>query len=210
MSSAASNARFIGETGLAGEIAALAGPVLDDLGFRLVRVTLSGRNGATVQIMAERPDGTITIEECAQISRQLSPVLDAHDPMPGSYALEISSPGIDRPLVRRSDFDDWEGYEAKIEMKAPIEGRKRFRGTLKATEGDEVRMEVEHDQLGHQIVGLPIGNIAEARLVLTDELVREALRRGKKEYAEQAAAAAIRRRPPVCPRPRSPWSTTTA
>ena len=162
---AASDARFIGETGLAGEIAALAEPVLNDLGFRLVRVTLSGRNGATVQIMAERPDGTITIEECAQISRQLSPVLDAHDPMPGSYALEISSPGIDRPLVRRADFDDWAGYEAKIEMKAPIEGRKRFRGTLKGTQGDEVRMDVEHDQPGHQIVGLPIGNIAEARLV---------------------------------------------
>jgi ribosome maturation factor RimP len=191
VTSAASDARFIGETGLAGEIAALAQPVLGDLGFRLVRVTLSGRNGSTVQIMAERPDGTITIEECAEISRQLSPVLDAHDPMPGSYALEISSPGIDRPLVRRSDFDDWIGYEAKLETRMPIDGRKRFRGILKGTEGAEARIEVEHDQLGRQIVGLPIGNIAEARLVLTDELIREALRRGKKEHADQAAAADV-------------------
>jgi ribosome maturation factor RimP len=190
VSSAASSARFLGETGLAGEIAALAEPVLSDLGFRLVRVTLSGRNGATVQIMAERPDGTITIEECAEISRQLSPVLDAHDPMPGSYSLEISSPGIDRPLVRWSDFDDWVGYEAKIEMKTPIDGRKRFRGVLKGTHGGEVRMEVEHDEQARRVVGLPIGNIAEARLVLTDELVREALRRGKKEFADQEAAEA--------------------
>ena len=190
MSSAASGARFFGETGLAGEIAALAEPVLGDLGFRLVRVTLSGRNGSTVQIMAERPDGTITIEECAEISRQLSPVLDAHDPMPGSYALEISSPGIDRPLVRWSDFDDWVGYEAKIEMKTPIDGRKRFRGMIQGTQGDQVHLDVEHDEQGRRIVELPIANIADARLVLTDELVREALRRGKKEFAEQQAAAA--------------------
>jgi len=190
VSSAASGARFFGETGLAGEIAALAEPVLGDLGFRLVRVTLSGRNGSTVQIMAERPDGTITIEECAEISRQLSPVLDAHDPMPGSYALEISSPGIDRPLVRWSDFDDWVGYEAKIEMKTPIDGRKRFRGMIQGTQGDQVHLDVEHDEQGRRIVELPIANIADARLVLTDELVREALRRGKKEFAEQQAAAA--------------------
>ena len=139
--------------------------------------------------MAERPDGTITIEECAKISRQLSPVLDAHDPMPGSYALEISSPGIDRPLVRRSDFDDWVGYEAKLEARVPIDGRKRFRGILKGTEGDEARIEIEHPVLGRQIASLPIANIAEARLVLTDELVREALRRGKRENSEQAGAA---------------------
>jgi ribosome maturation factor RimP len=189
VSSAASDARFIGETGLAGEIAALAEPVLGDLGFRPVRVTLSGHNGSTVQIMAERADGTITIEECAQISRQLSPVLDAHDPMPGSYALEISSPGIDRPLVRRSDFDDWVGYEAKLETKAPINGRKRYRGILKGTDDETVRIEIEHAEQGRQVVGLPIGKVAEGRLVLTDDLIREALRRGKTESAEQAAAA---------------------
>ena len=180
MGGRASDARFIGETGLAAQLAAIAEPVLTDLGFRLVRVVLSGRNGTTVQIMAERPDGTISVKECADISRRLSPVLDAHDPIQGQYTLELSSPGIDRPLVRPSDFEDWAGYEAKIEMKELIEGRKRFRGTLEGVEGEEVRIEVELDQLGRQVIGLPIRLVAEARLVLTDELIREALRRAKK------------------------------
>jgi ribosome maturation factor RimP len=180
VSGRASDARFIGETGLAAQLAAIAEPVLTDLGFRLVRVVLSGRNGTTVQIMAERPDGTISVKECADISRRLSPVLDAHDPIQGQYTLELSSPGIDRPLVRPSDFEDWAGYEAKIEMKELIAGRKRFRGTLEGVEGEEVRIEVELDQLGRQVIGLPIRLVAEARLVLTDELIREALRRAKK------------------------------
>ena len=180
VSDAASDVRFIGETGLAAQIAAIAEPVLIDLGFRLVRVVLSGRNGSTVQIMAERPDGTITVEECAEISRRLSPVLDAHDPIQGQYNLEVSSPGIDRPLVRPSDFVDWAGYEAKIELKELLAGRKRFRGVLEGVEGEEVRIEVELDQLGRQVVGLPIRLVGEARLVLTEELIREALRRAKK------------------------------
>jgi ribosome maturation factor RimP len=188
VSGQASDARFVSETGLAAEIAGLAEPVLADLGFRLVRVVVSGRNGATVQIMAERPEGTITVEECAEISRRLSPVLDVHDPMKGQYTLEVSSPGIDRPLVRPSDFDAWAGYEAKIEMKELISGRKRFRGVLEGIEGEEVRIEVELDQLGRQIIGLPLGLIDEARLVLTDELIRETLRRTKKGNQGQAAA----------------------
>lgn len=188
MSGRASDARFIGETGLAAQIAAIAEPVLADLGFRLVRVVLSGRNGTTVQIMAERPDGTISVKECADISRRLSPVLDAHDPIQGQYTLELSSPGIDRPLVRPSDFEDWAGYEAKIEMKELIAGRKRFRGMLEGVEGEEVRIEVELDQLGRQVIGLPIRLVAEARLVLTDELIREALRRAKKSDDDQTAA----------------------
>ena len=189
VSGQASDARFVGETGLAAEIAGLAEPVLADLGFRLVRVVVSGRNGATVQIMAERPEGTITVEECAEISRRLSPVLDVHDPIKGQYTLEVSSPGIDRPLVRPSDFDAWAGYEAKIEMKELISGRKRFRGMLEGIEGEEVRIEVELDQLGRQIIGLPVGLIDEARLVLTDELIRETLRRTKKGNTDQATAA---------------------
>ena len=191
MSGRASDARFIGETGLAAQIAAIAEPVLADLGFRLVRVVLSGRNGSTVQIMAERPDGMLTVEECAEISRRLSPVLDAHDPIHGQYTLEVSSPGIDRPLVRPSDFEAWAGHEAKIEMKELISGRKRFRGMLEGVEGDEVRIEVEIDQIGRQVVGLPVGLIGEARLVLTDELIRETLRRtkkgAKKDGRDQAA-----------------------
>lgn len=189
MSGRASDARFIGETGLAAQIAAIAEPVLADLGFRLVRIVLSGRSGSTVQIMAERPDGMLTVEECAEISRRLSPVLDAHDPIQGQYTLEVSSPGIDRPLVRPSDFEAWAGYEAKIEMKELISGRKRFRGMLEGVEGDEVRIEVEIDQIGRQVVGLPIGLIGEARLMLTDELIREALRRAKKGAKDQAAIA---------------------
>jgi ribosome maturation factor RimP len=184
-----SDARFIGETGLAGQIATIVEPVLADLGFRLVRVVSSGRNGSTVQIMAERPDGMLTVEECAEISRRLSPVLDVHDPIQGQYTLEVSSPGIDRPLVRPSDFEAWAGYEAKIELKEPISGRKRFRGMLEGVEHDEVRIEVDLDQLGRQVVGLPIGLVGEARLVLTDELIREALRRAKKGARDQAAAA---------------------
>jgi len=180
-------ARFIQETGLAAQLAGLVEPVLEGLGFRLVRVTISGHNGTTVQIMAERPDGTITVEECAEISRNLSPLLDAHDPLPGHYVLEVSSPGIDRPLARVSDFETWAGYEAKIELKQPVSGRKRFRGVLEGVENGEVRIEVELDQLGPQLVGLPVALIAEARLVLTDALIRESLRRSKRERSDVAA-----------------------
>lgn len=172
--------RFIRETGLAGEIAALVEPTIEDLGFRLVRVQIHGRDGQTVQIMAERPDGTMSIEDCETISRQLSPLLDAHDPLPGSYRLEISSPGIDRPLVRPSDFEDWAGYEAKIELKELVSGRKRYRGVLEGYEDGEVRLECTLDQLGTQVLGFPVDLIAEARLVLTDELIRESLNRAKK------------------------------
>ncbi len=176
----ASARRFIRESGLAADIAELVEPTLEDLGFRLVRVQIQGRDGQTVQIMAERPSGTITIEDCEAISRQLSPLLDAHDPLPGSYRLEISSPGIDRPLVRPSDFEDWSGYEARIELKELVGGRKRFRGVLEGFEDGEVRVECTLDQQGAQVLGFPVDLIADAKLVLTDELVREALRRAKK------------------------------
>jgi ribosome maturation factor RimP len=182
VSGAISEARFISETGLAAEIAALAEPTLNELGFRIVRVTLSGRNGTTVQIMAERADGTMTVEDCADVSRQLSPLLDAHDPIAGHYNLEISSPGIDRPLARASDFVAWAGHEAKIETRELVDGRRRFRGTLKGLAGSDVRLEVSPDQGGPEIA-LPIGSISEARLVLTDELIRDTLRRAKKAAA---------------------------
>ena len=180
--------RFISETGLAAQFAGLAEPVLADLGFRLVRVTITGREGSTVQIMAERPDGTISVEDCAVISRNLSPVLDAYDPMSDRYTLEISSPGIDRPLVRPADFDDWAGYEAKIEVKEMISGRKRFRGVIDGFEAGEVRFETDVEGQGRQVIGLPVELISEARLVLTDALIREALSRAKK--AAKAAGRA--------------------
>ena len=178
--SAASNARFMRETGLAAKFASLAEPVLEGLGFRIVRVQVSGREGHTVQIMAERPDGTISVEDCAVISRNLSPVLDVHDPLAESYRLEVSSPGIDRPLVRPSDFEAWTGYEARIEVSEPIDGRKRFRGTLEGFEAGEALLETDLGSgQGLQVIGLKVELIAEAKLVLTDALVREALKRGK-------------------------------
>lgn len=173
--------RFIHETGLAAQVAAVIEPVLDSCGFRLVRVTVTGREGKIVQVMAERPDGTMTIGDCEAASRELSPVLDVHDPVAGSYRLEVSSPGIDRPLVRPSDFDDWSGYEAKIELSETIDGRKRFRGVLEGFKDGEIRIELDLDQVGRTVIGLPIALVAEAKLVLTDELVREALRRAKKD-----------------------------
>lgn len=176
--------RFIHESGLAARVAAVIEPVLDSRGFRLVRVTVTGREGKTVQVMAERPDGTMTIDECEAVSRELSPILDVHDPVAGSYRLEVSSPGIDRPLVRPSDFEDWSGYEAKIELREPIDGRKRFRGVLEGFEDSEIRIELDLDQGGRTVIGLPIALVAEAKLVLTDELIREALRRAKKYNKE--------------------------
>ena len=187
VSNGADTARFMTETGVAAEFARVCEPVLDELGFRLVRVALSGSDSATVQIMAERPDGTMSVNECAQVSRALSPLLDAHDPMPGGYQLEVSSPGIDRPLVRPSDFENWAGYHAKIELKELLDGRKRFKGVIEGFEDAEVRLEVELDKLGRTTLGLPVGLIGEAKLVMTDDLIREALRRSKKSGKDVAA-----------------------
>jgi len=182
--------RFIVESGAAARVAALIEPALADRGFRLVRVAISGREGKTLQIMAERADGTMTIEDCEAISREISPLLDVHDPIAGSYRLEVSSPGIDRPLVRPSDFEDWSGHEAKIELTEPIDGRRRFRGMLEGFEDGEIRLEVDLAQVGKQVIGLPVGLVADARLVLTDELIREALRRAKKSNVAAPAEAA--------------------
>lgn len=174
--------RLIVETGVAARVAAIAGPVLEGLGFRLVRVRISGSQGggSTLQIMAERPDGTFTIDDCEATSRSLSPVLDVEDPIAAAYNLEISSPGIDRPLVRAGDFARWAGYEAKIEMAMAQDGRKRFRGFILGAEGTGARIrrtDVKGDEPAEII--LPIEEIGEARLVLSDDLIREALRRAK-------------------------------
>ena len=159
--------RFVFETGPARAIADLAEPVLEELGFRLVRVKVSGRDGGTVQIMAERADGQMTIDDCALISRRLSPVLDAYDPMPGQYRLEVSSPGIDRPLVRPSDFELYAGHEAKIELKELVGGRKRFRGVIEGVEDGEVRIKMEFKGEAEPVViGLPFALIDDAKLVL--------------------------------------------
>jgi ribosome maturation factor RimP len=131
--------------------------------------------------MAERSDGSMTIEDCRVVSQNLSPLLDVHDPLPSSYRLEVSSPGIDRPLVRPSDFNDWADHLARIELKEPVDGRKRFRGVLDGYENGEVRMKADLGKNGVETLGFPLALIAEAKLLLTDDLVRESLRRAKKE-----------------------------
>jgi ribosome maturation factor RimP len=178
MSSASDNQdrRFARETGPARAIADLAEPVLEELGFRLVRVKVSGRDGGTVQIMAERPSGEMSVEDCATISRGLSPVLDAYDPMPGQYRLEVSSPGIDRPLVRPSDFALWAGHEAKVELTELVDGRKRFRGLIEGVAKNEVRLKIELEGKAEPVtIGLPFSLINEAKLVADRESFKQDL-----------------------------------
>ena len=164
--SAEADRRFVRETGAAAEMAALAEPVLAELGLRLVRVKVSGRDGGTVQIMAERPGGTMTIEDCALISRKVSALLDAGDPMPGRHRLEVSTPGVDRPLVRPSDFAAWTGHEAKIELTELVDGRKRFRGVIEGVQNGEARLVMEIEgETEPQVVGIPFSLISEAKLV---------------------------------------------
>lgn len=178
-----SSERFIVEVGPAATVATLIEPALADLGYRLVRVTLTGKEGKILQIMAERPDGSMSIDDCETISRQVSPLLDVHDPVAGAYRLEVSSPGIDRPLVRPSDFADWEGFEARIELAQPVDGRRRFKGTLEGFEpdadGGEIRIACDLPEIGRQVLGLPARLVKDAKLTLTDELIREALTRAK-------------------------------
>ncbi|HVV62085.1 MAG TPA: ribosome maturation factor RimP [Pseudolabrys sp.] len=184
-----SERRLVVEPGLAARVAAIAEPVLEDLGYRLVRVRISGLSGCTVQIMAERPDGSMSVEDCETVSRALSPVLDVADPIDRAYRLEISSPGIDRPLVRRSDFERYAGHAVKVETAVPVDGRRRFSGTLLGAEGDAAR--IKRDDAGPDETAevlLPIEEMSEARLVLTDDLVTEALRRGKAAEREAKAA----------------------
>jgi len=177
---AAPTERFIREAGPAAEIAALVEPVLEEMGFRLVRVVMSRRDGSTIQIMADKAGGAIKVDDCASISRRLSPLLDAHDPVEGRYFLEVSSPGIDRILVRPSDFEDWAGFETKVELKELIDGRRRFRGILEGYENGEMLLQVRLDEKSElQTIGLPVELIHDAKLVLTDELIRASLAKAK-------------------------------
>ena len=178
--------RIVRESGTDARIAAIVAPVLDAIGYRLVRVRLTGQNGLTLQIMAERPDGTMTVEDCEEVSRAVSPALDVEDPIDKAYHLEVSSPGIDRPLVRKADFERWVGHLAKMETSVVVEGRKRFRGRIVVADADTVTIERDTPAYGEEPVArLPYETIAEARLVLTDDLIRDALAADKK--ARQAA-----------------------
>jgi ribosome maturation factor RimP len=175
-----SDPRLIVEQGVAARVAAIVEPVLIASGYQLVRVKVSGLDGCTVQIMAERPDGTMKVEDCEIVSRALSPVLDVSDLIDRAYRLEVSSPGMDRPLVRRSDFERFAGHELKVEMAVAINGRRRFRGLLLGVEGETARIRRSDAAPGEDgEVVLPIEDMSEAKLVLTDALIAESLRRGK-------------------------------
>ncbi|MCY4336892.1 MAG: ribosome maturation factor RimP [Litoreibacter sp.] len=155
-------------------LAEIAKPVIEGMGFELVRLRLMGGKTDILQVMAEKPEGGIEVEDLANISTALSAVMDVEDPISGEYDLEVSSPGIDRPLTRLKDFDMWEGYEAKIETEELIDGRRRFKGEIAGTEGDEVLINIEEGT-----VGLKFDWLTDAKLVLTDELIRDVLRARK-------------------------------
>ncbi len=190
--------RIIRDTGIDARIALIIQPVLRAIGFRLVRVRLTGQNGLTLQIMAEREDGTMTVEDCEEVSRAVSPALDVEDPIEKAYHLEVSSPGIDRPLVRKSDFTNWIGHLVKMETSVLVTDRKRFRG--KITEVDDEGILVQRDQAAYgeePTVRVPFEAMAEARLILTDDLIRDALskdnrarKEAKKRHGDEADDAA--------------------
>ncbi len=187
--------RLLTEEGPAARVAALAGPVARSLDLKLVRVAVTAQDGCTVQIMAEDASGEMSVEDCARLSRALAPVLDVEDPIQGHYNLEISSPGIDRPLVRASDFARWEGFEAKITLARPVVNedggsQRRFRGTLEGIEGEGLdgAVLIETDVKGGAVtLGLPMRDIDEAKLVLTDAVIAESLRRSKAAAKNNAA-----------------------
>lgn len=172
--------RIIRETGLDARVAGIVRPVLAAAGFRLVRVRMTGQNGLTLQIMAEREDGTMDVDGCEAASRAVSPALDVEDPIDKAYHLEISSPGIDRPLVRKGDFAAAIGHLAKLETTAPVEERRRFRGKIVSADDESVVIERDQAAYGEEpTVRVPFDLLAEAKLILTDDLIREALRRDK-------------------------------
>jgi len=170
--------RFIRETGTAADVSALALPVLGELGLELVRTRIMGQDGTTVQIMIDRPGGAVSVDDCAEVSRRLSPLLDAHDPMPGGYNLEISSPGLARPLVRPRDFVTWAGQQARIELKELVDGRRRFKGEIVGFENGEVLLRVELEGFDEpQVIGLAAELIEDAKLSVDDDVLKRALRK---------------------------------
>jgi len=170
---------LIAKTAIDRKLAEIVGPAIEGLGFELVRIRLMGGQTKTLQIMADRPEGGIDVDDCAKVSTAVSAVLDVEDPIEDNYYLEVSSPGIDRPLTRLKDFDMWEGYEARIETEAQIDGRKRFKGILVGTEADEVLINIEDGANGIQTIGLKFDWLTDAKLILTDELIAEMLRQRK-------------------------------
>jgi ribosome maturation factor RimP len=184
-SSIAGDDRIIRESGVDARVASIIAPVLRAIGFRLVRVRLSGQNGLTLQIMAEREDGTMTVEDCEEVSRAVSPALDVDDPIDKAYHLEVSSPGIDRPLVRKSDFSAWVGHLVKMETSILVADRKRFRGKIAEADDESVLIERDQPAYGDEpSVRIPFETIADARLILTDDLIRDALSKDNRARKE--------------------------
>lgn len=178
--------RLIVETGLDLRIAEIIEPTLIGMGFRLVRVRMMNQNGMTLQIMAEREDGTMDVEGCEAVSTAISPVLDVEDPIDKEYHLEVSSPGIDRPMVRKSDFARWTGHLIKLETSILVDGKKRFRGKIGETNEDGFVLERDQVAAGEEPrVTIPFSALAEGKLILTDDLIRDALKADK--LAKQAA-----------------------
>ncbi|WP_197917712.1 ribosome maturation factor RimP [Thiosulfatihalobacter marinus] len=169
---------LIAKSAIDRKLAEIVSPVIEDMGFELVRLRLMGGNTHTLQIMAERPEGGIEVDDCAQISNAVSAILDVEDPLSDSYVLEVGSPGIDRPLTRIKDFETYEGYEAKVETSDLIDGRKRFRGVLAGVEGDEVLINIQ-DKGEPITVGLQFDWLADAKLMMTDDLIKEMLKARK-------------------------------
>jgi ribosome maturation factor RimP len=157
------------------KLAELLNPILEDLGFEMVRVRLSNGNPSTLQIMADRLDGQIGVDELAEINTSVGTILDIEDPIPENYTLEISSPGIDRPLTRKKDFDSFQGFEAKVETTELIDGRRRFRGVLAGVNNDEVLINLEEGTIGLKFTWL-----SDARLVLSDDLIKKMLKKNTK------------------------------
>jgi ribosome maturation factor RimP len=179
--------RLITETGLDQRLADIIEPVLVGLGFRLIRVRMLNQNGATMQVMAERNDGTMTVQDCEEISMAISPVLDVEDPIDKEYHLEVSSPGIDRPMVRKSDFVRWQGHLVKCETSILIDNRKRFRGKIVEAGADGFTLERDQVAYGEeQKVTIPFTALSDAKLILTDDLIRDALRADKLAKAQAA------------------------
>jgi ribosome maturation factor RimP len=179
--------RLITETGLDQRLADIIEPVLVGMGFRLVRVRMLNQNGLTMQVMAERNNGTMTVQDCEEVSMAISPVLDVEDPVDKEYHLEVSSPGIDRPMVRKSDFVRWQGNIVKCETSILIDNRKRFRGKIAEVDADGFKIERDQVAYGEEPrVTIPFTALADAKLILTDDLIRDALRADKLAKAEAA------------------------
>lgn len=184
---------LIAKTAIDRRLADIVGPIIEGLGFELVRVRLMGGQGKvqrTLQIMADRPEGNIGVEDCSQISTAVSAVLDVEDPIEEIYTLEVSSPGIDRPLTRLKDFETWSGWESRIETTELIEGQRRFKGELKGVENDEILIEIEQPG-GAVIIGLQFEWLSDAKLILTDALIAEMLRQRKVQLPEDGGFDAI-------------------